>query len=79
MGLAVDGEAPAENIGLDGFLSQIDPYLSDAGLIQIVHVDLNRLRPLHFEQEVEMIVHIDLSRSGRAAECGDSLPRTEQP
>src|SRR5829696_2658832 len=51
MGLAIDSEASTEDVGLDGFLGQIDPYLSDAGLIQIVHVNLNRPRPLHFEQE----------------------------
>ena len=54
---------PPTNIGLDGLVGEIDPDLADAGSIQIVHVHLNRLRPLHFEQEVEVIVDLDLSRA----------------
>ena len=43
MGLAVDRETATEKIGLDGLLRQIYPDLADAGSVQIVHVDLNRL------------------------------------
>src|SRR5438093_11818815 len=50
--LTVDGEAPAEHVGLDRLVRQIDPYLADPGLIQIIHMYLNCLRPLHLEQEI---------------------------
>ena len=77
MGLAIDGEAPAGNIGLDGLLSQIYPDLPDAGLIQIIHVYMNRCDPRHLEQEVEVIVHLDSPRAGRTAQRSDSPPRSK--
>src|SRR6266436_6898995 len=76
---AVDGKPPAEHISFDGFVREIDPYLPDPRLIQIVHVHLNRLRSAHLQQKIDVVIHLELSRAGRPAKGCHAAPRAEQP
>src|SRR5205085_6187754 len=57
--LAVDRKTAADEIGLDGVVVDVDANAADALAVEIVHVDVDRWRPLHIEQQVEVVVDVD--------------------
>src|ERR1700744_4084668 len=76
---AVDGEASTGDVGLDRLVLEIDADLAQPRAVQIVHMYLHRLRTLHFQQKIDVVVDLELPRAGSAAGRGDAAPRAAQP